>query len=139
MGAVREIIGATPLVFTLVSNAVRAGWARSFDRPGGNITGRSNFAADFAAELEPKRLRLLRELVPAKRIGVLENPMGRIPFPTGRSTLQPNRIELVINLKTAKALGITIPQSILLRADRAIERHSHSIARFTKKGQRRTL
>ena len=135
MGAVREIVGATPLVFTLVSNAVRAGWARSFDRPGGNITGRSN----FAAELEPKRLQLLRELIPAKRIGVLENPMGRIPFPTGRSTLQPNRIELVINLKTAKALGITIPQSILLRADRAIERHSHSIARFTKKGQRRTL
>ena len=117
MGAVREIVGATPLVFTLVSNAVRAGWARSFDRPGGNITGRSN----FAAELEPKRLQLLRELIPAKRIGVLENPMGRIPFPTGRSTLQPNRIELVINLKTAKALGLTIPQALLLRADEVIQ------------------
>lgn len=72
--AVRAAKAATtsiPIVFTIGADPVKVGLVSNFNRPGGNITGTSY----LANLLVPKRLELLKELVPStETIGMLLNP-----------------------------------------------------------------
>ncbi len=224
--AAKRATSTIPVVFVIGGDPVRLGLAASLSRPGGNATGMTIISADLA----PKRLELLRELVPnATALAALTNPntpegrgqasdmltaalarglklrfleagdekgieaafatlsqdkpgallvasdpifdvhrdklvalaaaaaipaiyqfrdftaagglmsydpdivdahrqigiyVGRIlkgALPADLPIQQPTKFQLVINLKTAKTLGITIPPTLLTRADEVIE------------------
>jgi putative ABC transport system substrate-binding protein len=56
-----------------------------------------------------------------RRAGVHINKILKGADPREVPVEQPSKVDLIVNLKTAKALGLTIPPSLLLRADQVIE------------------
>jgi putative ABC transport system substrate-binding protein len=73
--AAKNAAGAVPIVMTFVSDPIGSGFVASLARPGGNITGLTN----FGPELSTKWLELLKELSPnASRIGILYNSAVRV-------------------------------------------------------------
>jgi putative ABC transport system substrate-binding protein len=73
--AAKQVTSTMPIVMISVGDPVGAGLIESLARPGGNVTGLTNFAPELIA----KRLELLKEVVPrATRVGVL-TPEGQTP------------------------------------------------------------
>ncbi len=92
--AAKQATQTIPIVFGAVQDPVGIGLVASLARPGGNVTGISNISASLA----PKRVQLLREILPGmKRLGLLGDP-------TDATT----KIEQQALVPAAASLGLTI-------------------------------
>jgi putative tryptophan/tyrosine transport system substrate-binding protein len=93
-----------PLVDLAAKNRIPAMWGhRQFVDAGGLMS----YAVNFSDQIRQSAVYVDKILKGARP--------GDLPVE------QPTRFELVFNLKAAKALGLTIPQSVLLQADQVLE------------------
>ena len=92
-----------PIVFAIADDPVRLGLVKSLSRPAGNITGVSS----MNAELDAKRLELLKEIVPnLRRVGVMWSPLD----PSGAAVMSAAE-------GAARSLNLRLEPLPILRAE----------------------
>jgi putative ABC transport system substrate-binding protein len=101
-----------PLTFTNRTQII--GWARAQRLPA-MYSNRAFVAAGGLMSYGPDFVSLFR------RAAELSDKILRGAKPADIPVEQPTKFELVINLKTAKALGLVVPEAFLIRADEVIE------------------
>lgn len=131
MRAARGASSSIPIVaYDLETDPVRAGYVQTLARPGGNLTGVFLDGPMIAG----KWLQLIQEAVPGRQLtGILWDSttcdsqfapyIDKILRGAKAGDLaiqQPNRFEFALNAKVAKELGLTLPQSLVVRADAVI-------------------
>jgi ABC-type uncharacterized transport system substrate-binding protein len=148
--AAKRATATIPIVMAVTGDPLSTGLVASLARPGGNVTGLMQLGAGLAAKRLELLKEVVPAFAARNRLPVMyqlkENVErgGLMSYGAVRTDLvrraalyvdkilkgaragdlpveQPTTFDLAINLKTAKALGLTIPPPVLLRADRVIE------------------
>jgi putative ABC transport system substrate-binding protein len=135
MGVALPIVEATTPVELDAAFAAAAQQADAIIVFGDNLTnGEAPRVTALAANHHLPAIYLFRQFAPgglivygpdyadlARRAGGYVDKILRGTKPADLPVEQPTKFELIINVKTAKALGLTVPPSILVRADEVIE------------------
>jgi hypothetical protein len=129
-----------PIVFATVIDPVVAGFVASLARPGGNATGFTLYEYSMSGkwlELISYRPDLIDQF--RRAAGYLDRIL-KGEKPAELPVQAPTKFELVINLKTAKTLGLEVPPSLVVRAERwalvvFAEQYSWNIERQRLSGQ----
>jgi len=117
--AAKAATSTIPIVFATAADPVQAGLVPSLNRPGGNVTG----VANQNSEIGPKRLELIREVLPkATRAAVLVNPTNPTMVEQFRRVLEPTArvlgLELtIVQASTERELDAVFPSLAQIRAE----------------------